>query len=218
LRKLNRPKSLHTTKPISEFKRPKLPLFDLSKISKTPIVEANVEVPRSLTPHITGAFEIDGKAAVFKTTDSHLYYVVPNRWKISMNGVTIDSPRDPLKTTRIRFLLSPSYTWTNDLTNQIRSDDPLAFFVPLPKRFKEFKLEVPYALGQIDNQLLPTDTMSIGEQIYMSVELGPEQIEIFKILNEANTYLTGTVSYEYPYDSKTNFVLVSEIWLDFEKF
>lgn len=217
LRKLGRPKPTVVPDPFLELKQVKLPIFDLSKLPKLPVAEELKEAPKVLTPFITGAFDIDGKVAVFKTTDEHLYYVVPNRWKISMNGVTVDTPKDPSKSTRLRFLLSPSYTWANDLTNQIRESDPLAFFVPIPKRFKEFKLEVPYALGKIENQLLPTDTMTIGEQIYMSVELGAEQIEILKILNEANTYLTGTVSFEYPYDAKTNFLLISEIWLDFEK-
>ncbi|RYZ52839.1 MAG: hypothetical protein EOP07_18870 [Proteobacteria bacterium] len=195
----------------------KLPAFDLSKVPKIPAIAEVIEPAKVLTPFITGAFDIEDRVAVFKTSDEHLYYVVPNRWKISMNGVTVDTPKDPTKSTRMRFLLSPSYTWANELTNQIRSEDPLAFFVPIPKRFKDFKLEVPYALGKIENQLLPTDTMTIGEQIYMSVELGAEQIEILKILNEANTYLTGSVSFEYPYDAKTNFLLISEIWLDFEK-
>lgn len=134
-----------------------------------------------------------------------------------MNGVTVESPKDPTLATRLRFLLSPSYTWTRELTKTIKKEDPLAFFVPLPKRFTEFELEIPNALGNVKNQLLPTDTMSIGEQIYMNVELGAEQLEILKLLRESNSFLTGTVSYEYPYDNKTNFVLHSDIWLDFEK-
>ncbi|RYZ83767.1 MAG: hypothetical protein EOP04_19325 [Proteobacteria bacterium] len=206
-----------TFAPLTPIKYPKLPWFDLSQVPKAPAKPEVVEQPKILTPAITSAFDIDGRVAVFKTTDEHLYYVLPNRWKISMNGVTVETPKDPANSTRLRFLLSPSYSWTRELTKKIKKSDPLAFFVPLPKKFTAFKLEIPNVLGNVQNQLLPTDTMSIGEQIYMNVELGKEQLEILKILKDANTFLTGSVSYEYPYDSKNNFQLISEIWLDFEK-
>lgn len=214
---LKRPLPKLVRTPIAPASFPKLPWYDLKRIPKIPIVEEKLE-EKILKPMIAASFAIDGRIALFKTTDEHLYYVVPNRWLVSLNGLTIDRPRKAENAIRMRFLLSPSYAWADELIAQIRSEDPLAFFVPIPKKFVEFRLDVPGVIGEVRNQILPTDSMSIGDQIYMNVELNDEQLEIFRLLNEANTFLTGSVTFTYPYDKSTNFQLVSDIWLNFQGF
>lgn len=200
---------------ITPQKFPKLPWFDLKNIPKT--IKTNEEKKeKPLTPFVTGSFQVEGKIAVFKTTDPHLYYVVPNRWLVSMNGYIIEPSSEGHATNKLRFLLSPSYSWADALTEEIKKEDPLALFVPLPKKFVGFQLDVPEMMGEVENQLLPTDGMTIGDQIYMSLELTDSAIDVFKILNEAKVFLTGTVTYSYPYDETSNFQLVSDIWLNLE--
>lgn len=200
---------------IAPSKFPKLPWFDLNKIPKSPIVE-EPKVEKIPMPSITESLEVDGRVAIFKTTDEHLYYVVPNRWMVSLNGYVLDSKIEEKKgeSNRLRFLLSPSYSWADDLISKIKAVDELALFVPIPKKIVNFYFEVPEIIGQVKAQILPTDGMPIGDQIYMSIELDEEAMDVFEILRNEKIFLTGSVRFTYPYDQKTNFDLVSDIWLN----
>ncbi len=131
-----------------------------------------------------------------------------------MNGYTLDSPAES-KNKRLRFILTPSYTWADRIIEEIKAADPLAFFVPIPKKFTDFHLDYPGLLGTVQNQIIPTDAMSIGDQIYMSLEMDELALTAFQILNEEKILLTGVVKYTFPYDAKTQFELASDIWLNF---
>ncbi|RYZ89160.1 MAG: hypothetical protein EOP04_07570 [Proteobacteria bacterium] len=191
-----------------------LPWYSLNLIPKVPTPKVVVEDLKVLTPMITGSFEIEGRIAIFKTTDTHLYYVVPNRWQVSMNGYAIDDVQSKNGSRKLRFLLSPSYSWAYELVEKIKKKDKNALFVPLPKKIVGFRLDVPEELGEVKNQILPTDGMSIGDNIYMSLEVDDEAVKLFEILNKSKSYLTGSVKFTYPYDKLTSFELISDIWLN----
>lgn len=162
-------------------------------------------------PVITGSMTHDGRIVVLYTDEPHLYYVMPERWQVHKNRVYLERGQYESDYDLI-FILAPDYSWSLPYVRSILAMDPAAIFLPLPKHFSRAELFVPTDLGSIRSALTPLNPFNISELLYFRLGLREDQLHLLQKLTENNNFLTGFVTYEFPFDH-SSFETFSDIVL-----
>lgn len=160
------------------------------------------------SPEPNKVFWVGQRIGIFGSNEENLYYMVPERW--TKKKVTLEMTQNPEKTYRLTMLLQPSYDWIASLVSDIRSREPQAFFLPIPKRFTKTVIEFPPSLGQVEARLTPTDELTAGDVVFLRVELSQSQLDLLRFITEREALVTGIISYDYGYQGSV-FAMVMDI-------